>query len=429
VGFKKLEYDWMKISALDLEGMHSADECRAMWHNYLHHMIRKSKWTKDEDDKLKELVIKYENQNWDAIAQELGTQHSAYQCMFQYQTRLNDSLRKSKWTQEEDDYLKEVVEQCRFGSHIPWVKVTYFMTGCSKTQVFNHWACSLNPSIKKGRFTKEEDILMVAAVRSHGTDLARVARFLPGRTSTQVRDRYKSVLSYQSNGDPLTPENDELLLTLVTELAKGNWIEICQHFGNRSRTQVRHQYGTLQNWHKKVSAGETDLPHAPSWRHYIESNREEKIWNKVQVMLFNVEIGTEMDENNLMKLKEKLKLEVRKRQGRKAGQKKLISAISKKYYSFFRSVYAQPGGRKKLRCDEHLVQNSGHVIYNMLKYFKAHLHIPKNDSEINDHLIEETDRFVLRYLRGSKERTNSSEIHGQNKKETALIIIMTFCQQ
>jgi hypothetical protein len=136
-------------------------------------------------------------------------------------------------------------------------------------------------------------------------------------------------------------------------------------------------------------------------------------------MLGNVEIGTEMDENNLMKLKEKLKLEVRKRRGRKAGQKKLISAISKKYYSFFRCVYAQPGGRKKLRCDEHLVQNSGQVIYNMLKYFKAHLHIPKNDSEIDeDHLLEETDRFILRYLRGRKECTNSSEIHGQKGNST-----------
>jgi hypothetical protein len=419
VRFRKSEYDWMKISAVDLEGVHSADECRAMWHNYLHPMIRKSKWTKDEDDKLKELVIKYENQNWDAIAQELGTQRSAYQCMFQYQTRLNDSLKKSNWTKEEDDYLKEVVERCRFGSYIPWAKVTYFMTGRSKTQVFNHWAYSLNPSIKKGRFTKEEDILMVAAVRRHGTDFARVARFLPGRTSTQVRDRYRSVLRLESNGEPWTPDDDELLLTLVTELGEGNWSEISHNFKNRNRTQVRHRYRTIKNWHKKVSAGMTELLHAPSRRHYTESNREENIWNKVQAMLGIVEIGTEMDEYNLMKLKEKLKLEVRKQRGRKVGQRKLLSTISKKYYSFFRCVYAQPGGRKKLRFDEHLVKNNGQVIYNMLKYFQAHLDIPKDDSAIDgDHLIEETDRFILRYLRGRKEYTNSSEMHGQEENST-----------
>jgi hypothetical protein len=163
----------------------------------------------------------------------------------------------------------------------------------------------------------------------------------------------------------------------------------------------------------------TELLHAPSRRHYTESNREENIWNKVQAMLGIVEVQTEMDEYNLVKLKEKLNLEARKRRGRKMGQRKLLSAISKKYYSFFRCVYAQPGGRKKLRCDEHLVKSNGQVIYNMLKYFQAHLDIPKDDSAIDgDRLFEETDRFILRYLRDRKEYTNSSEIHGHEENST-----------
>jgi hypothetical protein len=126
-----------------------------------------------------------------------------------------------------------------------------------------------------------------------------------------------------------------------------------------------------------------------------------------------------MDENNLMKLKQKLKLEGREQRGRKVGQKKLVSAISKKYYSFFRCVYAKPGGRKKLHYDEHVVENSGQVIYNMLKYFRAHLHIPKDDSAIDgDHLLEETDRFILRYLRDRKEHVNASEILEQEGNST-----------
>ncbi|PNF16217.1 hypothetical protein B7P43_G15504 [Cryptotermes secundus] len=421
VGCSKSEYDWMKISAVDLEGMHSADECRAMWFNYLHPGIRKAKWTKDEDDMLKELVVKYKNQNWDGIAQELGTQRSAYQCMFQYQTRLNDSLRRNKWTKEEDDYLKEVVERCRFGSYIPWGKVTYFMTGRSKTQVFNHWSYSLNPSLKKGRFTKEEDILLVAAVRRHGTDFSRVARFLPGRTSTQIRYRYNSVLAHEGNGEPWTPKEDELLMTLVTELGEGKWSEISQHFKNRSRTQVRHRYTTLQNWQRKVPADMREIPPAPTRRHNIESNREEKIWNKVQAILGNVEMGVEMDEQNLMKLKEKMNLKGRKHRGRKLGQKKVLSVISKRYYSFFRCVYPKTGGRKKLRYEEHFVKTSGQVIYNMLQYFQAHLDIPKDDSAIDgDHLLEETDRFILRYLRDRKEHLNASEIFEQEGNSTDL---------
>jgi hypothetical protein len=163
----------------------------------------------------------------------------------------------------------------------------------------------------------------------------------------------------------------------------------------------------------------TEIPPAPSRRHNIESNREEKIWNTVQAMLGNVEIGAEMDETNLMKLKEKLKLEGRKNPGRRVGQKKLLSVISKKYYNFFRCVYAKTGGRKKLHYDEHSVKTSGQVICNMLKYFQAHLDIPKDESAIDgDHLLEETDRFILRYLRDRKEHINASEILEQEGNGT-----------
>ena len=423
VGFNKSEYDWMKISAVDLGGFHSPDECRAMWHNYLHPMIRKTKWTANEDNKLKELVVKYKNQNWDAIAQELGTHRSAYQCMFQYQTRLNDSLRKSKWTKEEDNYLKEIVERCRFGSYIPWSKVAYFMTGRSKSQVFNRWAYSLNPSIKRGRFTREETVLMVAAVRRYGTDFSRVARFLPGRTSVQIRERYKSCLKYQSTGEPWTQHDDDLLMSLVAEHGAGNWSTICQHFVNRNRIQVRHRYNTLQNWLKKVSATTGKVVSAPSRRVNIETNREGKIWERVQAILRNRAAGAEMNENNLMKLKDILQM--RKRPGRKVGQTKPLSTLSKRYYNFFRCVYFQPGGRQKRHYDEDAFQNSACVIYNMLKYFRAHLDIPKDDSAIDrDHLLQEVDGYFLRYLRDREDSEDKSELFEEDRTSSNLCHIL-----
>jgi len=406
VGFNKSEYDWMKISAVDLAGFHSAEECRAMWHNYLHPMIRKTKWTVDEDNKLKELVVKYKNQNWDAIAQELGTHRSAYQCMFQYQTRLNDSLRKSKWTEAEDNYLKEVVERCRFGSYIPWSKVAYYMPGRSKSQVFNRWAYSLNPSIKRGRFTKEENILMVAAVRRYGTDFSRVARFLPGRTSIQIRERYKTYLKYHSTGEPWTQHDDDLLMSLVAEHGEGNWSKICQHFVNRNRTQVRQRFSTLQGWLKKVSVDSGKVPSAPSRRENVETNREGKIWERVQAILRKRAAGAEMNEGNLMKLKDIL--EMKKRPGRRVGQTKPLSTVDRQYYSFFRCVYFQTGGRQKRCYDDDLVWNSVQVISNTLKYFQACLNIPKDDSTIDgDHLLQDIDRSFLRCLR-DREEDNAS---------------------
>jgi hypothetical protein len=290
------------------------------------------------------------------------------------------------------------------------------MTGRSKSQVFNRWTYSQNPSIKRGRFTKEEDILVVAAVRRYGTDFPRVARFLPGRTSIQIRDRYNSFLKCENSGRPWTTDDDALLLALVKDHGEGNWSKICQHFMNRNRIQVRHRYGTLQNWLKKVPVDMANVLPAPSRRLNVENNREEKIWNRVQVILHNMKTSTEMNENNLMKLKEKLNLEMRKRPGRKLGQKKVMSTLSKQYYAFFRCVYAQLGGRQKLRYDEDVVQSSGQVVYNMLNYFQAHLNIPKDHSAIEaDHLLQEGDKLILCYIRNREGHINVNEQFEQDK--------------
>ena len=46
-----------------------------------------------------------------------------------------------------------------------FLQVTYHMDGRTKTQVFNRWSYSINPAIKKGRFTKEEDIMILVGVQ------------------------------------------------------------------------------------------------------------------------------------------------------------------------------------------------------------------------------------------------------------------------
>jgi hypothetical protein len=158
------------------------------------------------------------------------------------------------------------------------------------------------------------------------------------------------------------------------------------------------------------------LPAAPTRQVNTENNREEKIWNRVKVILQNMKVGIEMNEDNLRKLKEKLNPEMRKRRGRKLGQTKMISTLSKQYLGFFRCVYAQFGGRQKVSYNEDAVQSSGQVVCNMLNYFQAHLNIPKDDSVLEaDHLLQEGDRLILRYIRDRKEHISESEKSEKDK--------------
>jgi len=73
---------------------------------------------------LQELAQKHGERNWYRIDQELGTGRGAFQTYARYQSCLNSSMRKSKWTNDEDAFLEEIIKRCRIGSYIPWGKVS-----------------------------------------------------------------------------------------------------------------------------------------------------------------------------------------------------------------------------------------------------------------------------------------------------------------
>jgi len=49
--------------------------CR-FWQNFLHPSVKKSSWTPEEIDRLQELVKKYGERHWEAVAQEMGVRIS-----------------------------------------------------------------------------------------------------------------------------------------------------------------------------------------------------------------------------------------------------------------------------------------------------------------------------------------------------------------
>ena len=406
VGSCKTEYDWMKISRQAMEGDFSPEQCRAMWFNYLHPMIKKTKWTAEEDEKLIELVGLYNSQNWDLIAEELGTNRSGYQCICHYQTKLNGCLKKGKWTEEEDEYLREIVDSCRIGTFIPWEKVTSYMDGRNKNQVFCRWSYTLDPNIKRGRFTKEEDLIIVAAVRRHGTDsFQRIASFLPGRTTIQVRDRYYLKLKSHTTGEAWTPDENATLMALVHKYGEGNWSKISKHFHNRSRVQVRQRFGVIKDWMSKQKNydGELAVPTRKGNIHNVQSKRKSDILKKALLLLHSGASSQEISDLSLMMLQENLNLQ-QKRRGRRVGQKKVKTELDKEYYRFFRCVYAQSGGRKKKHFSDKLTQEMTEDFEIMLQLFKANLKIPETDADIlEDHILDDSDKVLLRNIRSSTE--------------------------
>lgn len=112
-----------------------------MWHGYLLPSLNRGPWTPQEEDRLLCIANIYSLQNWTAIAAEVATKRSAYQCLVYYQTALADrNMPKNvRWTREEDELLKQLVEKYRIGNIIPWTKISEKMPGRYKAQLYNRY--------------------------------------------------------------------------------------------------------------------------------------------------------------------------------------------------------------------------------------------------------------------------------------------------
>mmetsp|Transcript_15642 Transcript_15642/g.46925 ORF Transcript_15642/g.46925 Transcript_15642/m.46925 type:complete len:431 (-) Transcript_15642:79-1371(-) len=94
--------------------------------------------------------------------------------------------KKRAWTPAEDDQLRSVV----MAGPVKWSAVAELIGTRNAKQCRERWHYQLNPDIKKGRWTAEEDALIAAL--PHG-EWARVARALPGRTDMAIKNRYHTL--------------------------------------------------------------------------------------------------------------------------------------------------------------------------------------------------------------------------------------------
>lgn len=236
--------DWLKISTIDFEGYRSEASCELMWRN----MVRKGNvpWTEQDDSRLLELVRTHGIRDWDTVADLVGKDRTPLQCAERYHENFHSKIKCGKFSQEEDEHLLLLVTQFRDGDEIPWPKVADHMEGRTRNQVFRRWETALDPMIRRGRWTKEEDTLLVAAVEAHGQHWVRISDFVPGRSANQCRDRYMSAFAGNVTFGHWSPEEDCKLIELVKKYGPGKWAQISEEMACRTRNMVLMRYKRLQ---------------------------------------------------------------------------------------------------------------------------------------------------------------------------------------
>lgn len=223
------------------------------WTTQEHPLINKTPWSKQESEKLSLLVDQIGmNGQWERIAQELGTNRTISQCFSKYMYNKNyEAAKNLKWTPEEDKKLSDAVKI--FGN-CNWQQVAAtMMKGRTGQQCLHRWTKSINPAIKKTKWTPEEAKLLRRAVGLYGEgNWKKVQRLVPGRTDMQCRERWVNIEQPSLVREKMNQEEVDRLVKLVEEVGP-KWSYIRTFFPGRTDNNMLREYTAYTKQQEKIA--------------------------------------------------------------------------------------------------------------------------------------------------------------------------------
>merc|ERR1719281_2192530 len=110
-------------------------------------------------------------------------------------------ISKGTWSSSEDASLLRLVEQHK--PNFNWKNIAEKIEGRNPKQCRERWTLNLDPTIRRGPWTAEEDALVVELLLKHGREYDLIAKELAARskserTKGQIKTRYRTVLQQQN---------------------------------------------------------------------------------------------------------------------------------------------------------------------------------------------------------------------------------------
>uniref|UniRef100_A0A1B6ECZ0 snRNA-activating protein complex subunit 4 n=1 Tax=Clastoptera arizonana TaxID=38151 RepID=A0A1B6ECZ0_9HEMI len=394
------DFDWDDISLTEqMRSRHTSTNCSLYWHNYLKPSINKSDFTKDEDEMLLKLAEEYNGENWEKIVEELGTNRSAFQAFSHYRVRFPHAVKNS--VINDADLMKLIKTNTLPNNTIAWNKISS-LTGLNVRKIWHRWWYNIHPDIIKGRFTKEEDILILSGIQEYGFCSSILSRILKHRTPKQILGRSKILTSSKFITGPWKIHEDELLIKLVKKYGVGSWSKIAKQFITRNRTQVRQRYSILKEHMDKNN--EYDL--SKLQRNCVDSQEIKKrnlnkVVKTVQTLKFNKVIDGDKDiYSKYMQINDLKKILFSRKPKEPTETKESI--LDTKLTSFFIGYY-HPFKMARKSDTENISYLTTKVLY-FLGYFKI------NALKTSKKNIEEIDKFNDLSLSVLTELLNDNEV-------------------
>jgi len=145
-------------------------------------------WTEEEDKILKEKAKEFNYKNWNSIAEFIKGKNSI-QCSSRYR-RIRPGLIKGAWKKEEDSKLLSLYE--KFGKD--WAAISKEIPHRTGKQIRDRFINALDTSYKRGKFSEEEDKMILKYHKIYGNKWSKISKKMKTRSGDMIKNRFYSSL-------------------------------------------------------------------------------------------------------------------------------------------------------------------------------------------------------------------------------------------
>lgn len=247
-------------------------------------------WTKEEDALLTKGVEEFKGKNWKGIAGTVGSR-SHTQCFQRWHKVVNPELKKGRWTKDEDQKLLQLAQRqmCQ-----PSATTLTPTSSASSVDQFQY-----NPTLNSSKSVQKKRKI------SWGL----VSKNIDGRTAKQCRERWMNNVNPEICRDEWRHEEDEIIRDLLQKFPN-RWALIAKHLKGRTENAVKMRCMTLKRTDKRLKRSESSSVSISSASTVAESSE-----------LFN---STSLIRSDCLDLVESKKCVV------KSDHEKIISELKKK---------------------------------------------------------------------------------------------------
>lgn len=175
-----------------------AKKCKSNLIFNIRKIKNQKKWTRDEDEMLISLAEQFNEKHWKEISKRFVKKNSL-QCFSRYK-RIRPGIVKGSWKREEDMRIMDLVT--RHGKS--WSKISKILSTRNGKQIRDRFINVLDPEIRKGKFTDDEDRKLIALFKQYGPKWATIAKYYANRTADMIKNRFHSSIKKKmvlENGD------------------------------------------------------------------------------------------------------------------------------------------------------------------------------------------------------------------------------------